>query len=436
MKRSSFIVLASFLVLLVMGLGWFSLAAGFFHRSTPSKPVQIYFADNISRSLQLVIEEFNRLHRGAIEVVPVDLPFDKFSTNERKELLARSLRSKSEKLDVFAVDLIWIPRFARWSEPLEKYFTQEERERLLASALGPCYYDSSLVAAPLYGDIGLMYYRRDIIRRLPDADAVERRLQQSITWDEMIDLRRRLHYENKPFYIYQAKAYEGLVCNFFELAVERQPDFLEGKTIPLTSPAAEEALAMMTGLVQKNISPMRVTELDENLSYAYMLDNDAVFVRGWPNFVENYRRFYPDAKKLATIGRAALPHYEGQQPASVFGGWNLMVSKSSAKKEASVEFIRFLQSDHAQRLMFEHGGYLPVVNSLYRDSSLLRSHPELMMYSQLLRRGVHRPVLEEYTRTSDIIAHFVHLAISQEMSVKDALRRADEMIKTNSTLTQ
>src|SRR5512140_3173445 len=78
------------------------------------EPTRVYFADNISKAHRVIIAEFNKRHAGSIEVVPVDLPFDKFSTNERKELLARSLRSKSDKIDIFAVDLIWVPRFARW----------------------------------------------------------------------------------------------------------------------------------------------------------------------------------------------------------------------------------------------------------------------------------------------------------------------------------
>lgn len=79
---------------------------------------QIFFADNISNAHRKLIERFNEEFKGQIEVIPIDLPFSKFSTNERKELLARSLRSKSERIDVFAVDLIWVPRFARWGQPV------------------------------------------------------------------------------------------------------------------------------------------------------------------------------------------------------------------------------------------------------------------------------------------------------------------------------
>ncbi|HEY6952969.1 MAG TPA: hypothetical protein VI758_11210, partial [Bacteroidota bacterium] len=139
---------------------------------------KVYFADNISPAHRLIIAEFNKRHEGSIEVVPVDLPFEKFSTNERKELLARSLRSKSDKIDVFAVDLIWVPRFARWAEPLDAHFTTGEQEQLLSYANQSCKIDGRLVAMPMYIDIGLMYYRRDIIRRLPDGAAIDAEIQE------------------------------------------------------------------------------------------------------------------------------------------------------------------------------------------------------------------------------------------------------------------
>lgn len=297
-----------------------------------------------------------------------------------------------------------------------------------------CTYDNVLVAMPMYIDVGLMYYRKDIIHRLPNSDSIERRLQESITWDEMAALRKQLNYGNKPFYIFQAKDYEGLVCNFFELAVSRDPDFLKNNSMLLTSSTAQNALSMMVRFVKTNVTPIAVTEFDENLSYTYMLDHNGVFVRGWPNFIENYQRFYPDTVKLSNVGRAPLPHFKGKQPTSVLGGWNLMVSKSSTKKEAAVEFIRFLQSDRIQRILFERAGYMPIINSVYQDSIFLVSHPELTFYKRIMQHGFHRPALVEYTKTSDIISHFAHLAIKQELSVKEALQRANEMIQSNAIL--
>lgn len=434
MSKKWIVVLTLFVVSIVIGVVWLSTVIGIFPSGESIKPVQLYFADNISPALQTAIDEFNRLHRGQIEVVPVNLPFDKFSTNERKEVLARTLRSKSEKLDVFAVDMIWVPRFARWSEPLDAHITAPEKERLLSYAMGSCVFEQTLVAMPMYIDVGLMYYRKDLIRMLPDADAIERRLQESVTWEEMSILRRRMGLTRRPFYIFQGKDYEGLVCNFLELAVNLDSSILKGKVINLRAPASEQALRTLVDFLRTNASPSEVTDFEENPSYTYMLDHDAVFLRGWPNFVENFRRFYPDTTKLNAIGRAPLPHYGGHTPTSVLGGWNLMISKSSTKKEAAVEFVRFLESDRIQRLLFEDGGFIPVINSLYHDTTFLSAHKELVLYSQLLKRGFHRPAFEEYTKMSDIVSHFAHLALKQQLPVHEALLAADRMIRSNAVL--
>ena len=404
------------------------------HIPSPAEPTRVYFADHISPAHQLAIEEFNREHRGRIEVIPVDLPFDKFSTNERKELLARSLRSKSDKVDVFAVDVIWVPRFARWAEPLDSAFPREQRSGLLSYALRSCIVDGRMLAAPMYIDIGMMYYRRDIIERLPDGAAVEQRIQSSLTWDEMTTLRRRLGYGHRPFYIFQAKDYEGLVCNLLELAVGRDPRYLTGHTLPVTAQPMQDALGMLVHFVRTGFSPQNVVECDENLSYTVMLDDNALFVRGWPNFIENFRRFYPDTVKLNAIGRAPLPHFAGEPPTSVFGGWDLMVSKSSSKKEEAKEFIRFLQSPRIQRLMFENGGYIPILNSVYADSAYLSAHTELRFYRTLVDRGFHRPAFVDYTKASDILSYFARRAITGELPVRDALKKADAMIRADEVL--
>jgi len=396
---------------------------------------KVYFADHISPAHQAVIDLFNERNRGRIEVVPVDLPFSKFSTNERKELLARSLRSKSDRLDVFSVDYIWTPRFAKWCEELDPYFADFAQSKIISPTIQSCISNGKLVAMPLYIDIGMMYYRSDIIRRLPDAENIERKLRESMSWTELLDLRQRLGYGDRPYYIFQADDYEGLICNYFEIARSIDNNFFSGNTIDLRSPAALQALQMMVDFVHvQKIAPKSVVEYDENKSYEYMLKNDAVFVRGWPNFVENFKKTFPDTSKFQYIERASLPHFAGKSPTSVYGGWNLMVSKFSTKKEAAIEFIRFLQTEEVQKKMFELGGYIPVNHDVYADTAYLSEHTDLGFYRGLVDHGFHRPSLENYTQISDIIAHYVHLAIKGEMKPEEALAEASQMISSKRIL--
>jgi multiple sugar transport system substrate-binding protein len=433
-EQQQTIIVLGVAVIALTALLWYILNPGL----TPSEGAgltRVYFADRISLGHRKVIDRFNQIHQGKIEVVPVDLPFDKFSTNERKELLARSLRSRSDKLDVFAVDLIWVRRFARWCEPLDRYIDRTERERVIPVALRSCIYDTSLVSMPLYIDIGLMYYRKDIIDRLPDARHVEEELEGSMPWPDFRRLRERIGLDRKPYYVFQADDYEGLVCNYLELLAGLDPEAVATDHIDLGSDAARSALQMMVDLVHKDgISPPAVTDFDENLSYSFMLENDAVFVRGWPNFVENFRKTYPDTAKLASIRKAALPHFPSHEPTSVLGGWNLMLSKQSTRKAEAVEFIRFAGTKEAEQILYEAEGFLPVTRDIYQDTAYMRGHPDLAYYHTLLERGFDRPAMVDYTRISDILSYYIHRAIRQDLSVEDALKQASEMVNSNKVL--
>lgn len=254
MKTYLFILSIVVIVSLILTIFYFNAVP--IISSEEPQPVRVYFADHISLAHELVIQKFNEKYKGLIEVIPVNLPFNKFSTNERKELLARSLRSKSDRLDLYSVDQIWVPRFAKWSEPLDDYFSPTERAKILAYAFSSCTYDSMLVSIPLYIDIGMMYYRRDIIQRLPDADQIEEKLKRSISWGELLQLRDRLQYQGKPFYVFQGNDYEGLVCNYFELLAGKDRQFFAQNKIDLSSQTARSALQQLVDFVNKDkISP-------------------------------------------------------------------------------------------------------------------------------------------------------------------------------------
>jgi multiple sugar transport system substrate-binding protein len=390
---------------------------------------KIYFADNISIAHRRVIEEFNRRYAGKIEVVPVDLPFTKFSTNERKELLARSLRSRSDRIDIFCVDHIWVSRFARWAEPLDDCLSAEERRNIMPYAMESCTVDSHLVALPMYIDLGVMYYRKDLIRALPGGEELDARIQQSITWDELIGLKKK--FPRQPLLLFQGDDFEGLVCMYFELVAAQDKQHFTKNALHLTSPESFRALQMMVDFLHRQkISPPEVLDFRENDCMTSMLESDAVFMRNWPGIY----RDIPDHPIVKRLDVAPLPHFAHREQAGIFGGWNLMIAKSCVQKDAARTFLRFLMSEESQKLMYSLGGYLPVIDKVYEDTTYVGKYPQLARYRQYLSHGVERPALVEYTKVSDIIAHFLHRALGGELSVEQALTQAQTMISSNKVL--
>ncbi len=397
------------------------------------RAVKLYFADNISPAHQELINIFNQRYKGQIEVVPLDLPFNKFSTNDRKELLARYFRSKSDRIDVFSVDQIWVPRFARWAIPLDDYFRARESKEILKYALNTCFYNDTLVAVPLYIDIALMYYRKDLIDKLKDADLIEKKLKKSITWRDMIELHNR--FKNNPFFVFQADDYEGLICIYTEILANMNGRLMDKDSLLLKTPQAEKALQFLSDMINKyKISPREVLRFKEDDSYEYFLKNDGVFLRGWTGLFENNKVGNEFLNLKDKVVEVPTPHLEGSKPVSVFGGWDLMISKFSTKVPESIKFINFLISREAQQILFEEGGYIPINNSIYKDSFYLKRRPKLMLYNSFLENGIYRPFSEQYTNVSDILSYYINLSVKGELTPSDALSKAYEKLNSKSIL--
>ncbi|MGK9475617.1 extracellular solute-binding protein [Melioribacter sp. OK-6-Me] len=395
-----------------------------------NEPVKIYFADNISPSHKTAIEKFNRLHKGEIEVIPVDLPFEKFTTNERKELLIRYLRGKSERLDIFSVDQIWVPRFAKFATPLGEYFTSIERDAIVSEALQSCYYDEQFISVPLFFDIGVMHYRKDKLKKLPDYPEIKKKLDSSITWKDFLALGKRLSKDGTPFYLFAADAYEGLMCSFMELIASQNGALLENGKIKLNTPECRRALNLLKDLIYKyKLSPPEVASFTENESYAYFVQNNGYFLRSWPGFITWYRNNVDSKKDTLLFDRAPIPRFEGGNSRSTIGGWYLMLSKYSEKKKEAAKFIKFLLNNDIQK-EFYYSGYLPVTKSIYSDSLFVKNNPDVKFYYSLLKNAVRRPFVEKYTRYSDVISYHLNRVLKNKMSVEEALSEAERIINS------
>ena len=395
---------------------------------------EIYFADRITDAHRILIDRYNALNAGKVRVIPIDFPNADFSTNERKEILARSLRGEEDGVDLLAVDVIWVKRFARWCEPLGKYFTSRELERIVPDALYSCYADSALAAVPLDIAQSVLLYREDLLKSLPGGDAIIRELRNTMTWHEFLGLKSRLGW-TKPFYVFPAADYEGLICGYIDNLLSLKPDYFETVGFDFDTPEGRKALQLLVDLINKDgASPREVTSFIETPSYAYFVRNDALFLWGWTTYEKDFKDQPFDRVKEEHLRQAPLPYFGGGKPASMFGGWNLMVSQFSKKKEAVVDFVKFLLRDDSQEVLYTESRYYPVVKSFYEDSTSLRKHPEIADIRERMKSGVHRPAVTEYTNYSKIMSHYFSLAVKGRISVAQAVAQATGAIQSGQIL--
>ena len=420
-------------ILVVLGLLYLVLYSLFVRQPVPGV-TEIYFADRITDAHRILIERYNRLNAGKIRVIPVDFPNIDFSTNERKEILARSLRGAEDGIDLIAVDLVWVKRFARWCEPLGKYFSAEELARIIPDALYSCHGDSELVAVPLDMVQTSLYYREDLLKSLPGGDDAIRELQDDMTWPDFLKLKLKLGYQG-PFYVFPAADYEGFICNYIENLLSLKPDYFSTVGFNFDTPEGKRALQQMVDLLHKDrASPAVVTSFTEAPSYEYFIRNNGLFLRGWTTYDMDFNDQPYDREKQQHMKKAPPPYLPGGRPASLFGGWDLMMSQFSKKKEAVVDFVKFLLRDDSQEVFYSESRYYPVVTSFYEDSTSLRKYPEIAGIRELLKTGVHRPAVKNYTNYSKIMSHYFSLAIRNKISVDEAVEGATRDINADQSL--
>ncbi|MGK9475315.1 extracellular solute-binding protein [Melioribacter sp. OK-6-Me] len=407
------------------------------NRRAGDEVIEIYFADRITAAHEKLIEIYNERNKGKVRIVPIDFPNFDFSTNERKEVLARSLRGTGDGIDLFAVDIIWVQRFAKWGESLDKYLTEEEKKRLLPLAVESCYYNGELVAVPLVLVNSICYYREDLVETLPNGKEMINKFDSTnITWEEFLDYRSQ-YKGDKPFYIFPAADYEGMICNFMEFLLSQNPNYFQQYGFNLDRPEAEKALQFMVDLIYKyNATPPDVTKFTEISSYEYFINNDGFVIHGWPTYDMDFINEAYDKEKQSRLKKMWIPYFKGGVPTSIVGGWDLMVSKFSTKKKETIDFLKFLLSDEAQEIFYKLSGHYPVIKRFYEDPSYLSKYPEIPKIKEYLKTAKHRPAHPDYTRFSKIMSYYIDEALKNRISVKEALIKATNAIQLEKNILQ
>jgi len=425
--RNWIVYLFIFIAIILSFIFYFFPFQNIFERKTVVK--KIYFADVITQSHLEIIKKFNEKFKGRIEVIPVDFGYEKFTTNKRKELITRAMRSQSSRIDIYSIDQIWIPRFVKWAEPLQKYFNQEELSQIIKPVLKTCEYKDTLYAVPLFMDLGILYYRKDIVEKMPEGKRLEFLINKGAAWEDILSVRNQI--PSKYLYVFQGKPYEGLICNFLELIKGNGTDIDDRPFINLNDAGIKNSLVFLVDLIYKyHAVPKDVINFEEAESFKYAVSNNIPFFRGWQTMSRIVNLSKEDSVKLKYLAKAPPLHFKGYDSYSTIGGWNLMISRYSQEKDAAVTFIKYATSKEAQEILFSLGEYLPINKNFYQDDSLLTEFPQLKFYKGLLKKTIQRPSLEEYTKISDLIAGNINAALKKELSAAQALSKSEEEINT------
>ncbi len=330
-----------------------------------------------------------------------------------------ALLAGDDSFDLVYMDVTWTPKFAAWLRPLDGDFGAAGIAKLLPAAVDAGRFEGHLYRIPVRTDVGLVYYRRDLLERA--------RLAPPRTLPELAAIAGRL--ESPPAlwgYVWPGAQYEGLICTYLEVLRAWGGFWVDPETLEvgLDRPEALRALEFLRKCRSPGgISPPGVTSYREEESRRLFQDGRAVFLRNW-----TYVWRLAEAEGSPVAGKVGvlpmLPAGPDGAAGGTLGGWGFGVARTSRNPRLAVEFIRYAVSLEAQRTLCSETGYLPALADAYRDPGLLAANPFLAEVETLQKDAVPRPAIPRYALASDILQRHLSAALTGSATPEEALASA------------
>jgi trehalose/maltose transport system substrate-binding protein len=350
--------------------------------------------------------------------------------NARFALYQQLLAARSADVDVLQIDVIWPAALAAHLVDLLPLLGRETLSAHLPALIANSTIDERLVAMPWFVDVGLLYYRRDLLQKYG--------LEPPRTWQEMTQAARRVQDGERAAgnprmwgFVFQGRPYEGLTCNALEWIAAAGGGRLLG---PDGAPAVNnERAAAALALAQSwigTIAPEGVLNYGEEDARGVFQSGNAVFMRNWP-----YAWALANAAGspiAGQVGVMALPagRPDGQH-AGTLGGGELAVSRYSRNPDIAAQLVLYLAGAAEQRRRAVEGSFAPSMPMLYQDADLLHAQPLMAAIGEAVRGAVARPVRESggrYNQVSNAVWLAVHATLSGDGSAAENLAALDGRI--------
>jgi len=365
-----------------------------------------------------LIASYERAHPD-VEVVTESLPN---SSDVLHQFYLTALEGQARDFDVFIVDTIWVPEFARagWIADLSQAFPPRTIQKdFLPGPAEAVQVDGKTYAVPWYSDVGLLYYRTDLVPRAPK------------TYAELIQFTKDAQAKQPGLqgYLWQGRQYEGIVVNGYESIWGHGGKTLspEGRLL-IDTREARAGLATLRSLVTSGVSPTSVTSGAEEEARRVFQEGRAVFMRNWPYaWAETQRE---GSVVQGKVGFAPLPTVSGEPGHGALGGYQLAlnVHTPAYKKQAAIDLIAHLTSPESSVALALANGRIPTRRAVYQDPRLKAGAPFIASLLPVLEAARPRPVTPYYILISDVLQSEFSAVVSGVREPAVALRRAQKLV--------
>jgi multiple sugar transport system substrate-binding protein len=350
------------------------------------------------------VKAFNAQDNG----VKVDLLEFSTSADEQRASFVQRQEASSGECDVFSSDVIWTAEFAsqKWLYDLTPY-VETRQDELIEATLETVNFDGKFWGMPQQTDAAFLYYRTDQVKEEP------------ATWQQVYEEAGKM-----DGIVYQGAPYEGLTCDFLELAFAAGGQVLneDGTEAVIDSPENVEALQFMVDGVEDGVAARGVTTYMEEESRRYFESGRATFMRNWP-----YAYSLGNAEGSKVKGKfnvMPFPEWDGGGKAGILGGHNQVISTHSENPGGALKWIDYITGEENQKRQFLTASQSPTLKAIYDDPDVQKKYDFATQLRDAISQAKARPVSPVYPQISQAIYKNVNEALAGRVSPEEALKTA------------
>ncbi len=324
--------------------------------------------------------------------------------------LQELLAAESAAVDVLQLDIVWTGVLAKHLLDLGDAGRRLARQQV-AAAQRAGDVQNRQVALPIYVDVGALFYRRDLVGAqyaAPPATWRELRLLSGAIRGDAARAGRTL-----DGFVFQGRAYEGLVCNLMEWAASHGvPDFIGEAGPRLDTPRLRQFLGEAATWIGETV-PRPALDWSEGETLAHFAAGEVAFMRHWASAAAALVATAPEIAAVTEI--TLLPALQDDLLAGTLGGWMMAASAYSRQPEAATELVLHMGSVDEQRRRADEEGLIPAAAPLLSDPAIQALGPHLAAAPDLLEHAVLRPSAElgpAYIDFSREVAAAVHAILA------------------------
>jgi multiple sugar transport system substrate-binding protein len=367
--------------------------------------------------VRLQLQRFAARHPG----VRVELHVTPDAADQRHQLYVQWLNAHAADPDVLQLDIIWTAEFAGagWIAPLEGRAI--DVGDFFPAAIEANRWRGALYALPWFVDVGLLYWRTDLLEAAPATLDGLRGAAQRLVGDEAA----------RWGLAWQGARYEGLVTVFVEhLGAFGGAILDENGQVVIDRPEAVRALSFMRDSIASGLVPASaLTWQEEQVRFAFQ-NGQAAFMRNWPYAWALLQD--PERSQVAgRVGIAPFPGGPSGSPTSALGGAQLAINAFSDDLDLAWDLLAFLTEPAQMLERARVAAQLPSRRSLYESPELGEAVSlPLDAVRAALEAAEPRPVTPIYSELSAILQVYLHRALSGQLAPEPALRAAAAEMRT------